>query len=1009
MYLNLKQKTMKKTIISSIHHMLLLVTIMLFTGSAFAYTPPAAMPIIWMQQGGLDQTAHCHDYADYITNVTFAGINNTTAGSGAKAWHTDYGRTTPQVAIGQVTVGQTYPISITITGSDLAFEYLAVYVDWNQNGINGNGGTYVLEATENPNVWYGLTGSGSKTLTGNITVPAGATPGLLYLRVMLDSEVGNSTGGDFTCALGYGEIQDYVLNVSAAAVAPTVTTQAVSSIASTTATGNGNITSLGSPNPTAYGVCWNTSTNPTTSNSKTDNGAASATGIFTASMTSLSANTTYYVRAFATNTVGTSYGTEVSFTTSAIAPTVTTQAVSSITATTATGNGNITSLGVPNPTAYGVCWNTGGTPTIANSKTDKGAVSASGAFTASITSLTAYTTYYVRAFATNTAGTSYGTEVSFTTSAIAPTVTTQSFSIFTATTATANGNITALGVPNPTSYGVCWSTSDNPTTSDSKTDNGAASATGAFTAAMTNLTANTTYHVRAYAINAAGTSYGGEMVFTTEVAKTIWNGITWTPSTPTVLDSAIINADYNSTGFSCNNLTINSGFQVTFSSAVTVTHNLYVKSGATLINNGTLTVNGISAVQQDLTGAGNSVPTGRYWYVSSPVTGSTGWAFNSLGLDILKYYNEPSHAWSAVTDNATVLPVGRGYYCRLIQNETINFMGTLNSGTITVTPTRSGSSDAKRGFNLVGNPYPSYLNWDDVEKTNIQTTMWYRSNNGLSMVFDTYNSVGAVGTDNNGTAVNKYIPPMQAFWVRVSNDGDIASLTFKNSMRSHQTGNLLKSDTQNDIIRLKVSNGTNSDEAIVLFNSDATNAFDAFDSEKMSNNDASIPELYTVVNSQKLVINGLESAVSSPIIPLGFKTAKSGTFTISAKSIEGLDGVPVILEDKLLNISQDLTQTADYSFSSDSVDNASRFVLRLKSTTAANEVDTYVNIFAKTKAIAVTTTESVGKITVTDVLGRTITTQTIVSTQTEIEVPTGVYFVTVQTNDGLVTKQVVVE
>ncbi len=100
--------------------------------------------------------------------------------------------------------------------------------------------------------------------------------------------------------------------------APTVTTQAVSSIAITTATGNGTITSLGDPLPNAYGVCWNTTGTPTISDSKADNGAASATGAYTASMTSLSANTTYYVRAFATNEAGTTYGNEVSFETDAI-------------------------------------------------------------------------------------------------------------------------------------------------------------------------------------------------------------------------------------------------------------------------------------------------------------------------------------------------------------------------------------------------------------------------------------------------------------------------------------------------------------------------------------------------------------------------------------------------------------------------------------------------------------------------------------------------------------------
>jgi hypothetical protein len=96
-----------------------------------------------------------------------------------------------------------------------------------------------------------------------------------------------------------------------------------------------------------------------------------------------------------------------------IAPTVTTQAVSTITTFTASGNGNITDLGFPNPTSYGVCWNLSGAPTISDSKTDNGAASGTGAFTESITGLSAATTYYARAYATNSAGTSYGNEISF--------------------------------------------------------------------------------------------------------------------------------------------------------------------------------------------------------------------------------------------------------------------------------------------------------------------------------------------------------------------------------------------------------------------------------------------------------------------------------------------------------------------------------------------------------------------------------------------------------------------
>jgi len=97
------------------------------------------------------------------------------------------------------------------------------------------------------------------------------------------------------------------------AVVPTMTTQAVTNIGTTTATGNGNIADLGFPNPTAHGVVWNTTGTPTLADDNTDEGSAGVTGAFTSNMTGLSPNTTYYVRAYATNTEGTAYGNEVSF------------------------------------------------------------------------------------------------------------------------------------------------------------------------------------------------------------------------------------------------------------------------------------------------------------------------------------------------------------------------------------------------------------------------------------------------------------------------------------------------------------------------------------------------------------------------------------------------------------------------------------------------------------------------------------------------------------------------
>ncbi len=305
------------------------------------------------------------------------------------------------------------------------------------------------------------------------------------------------------------------------AVAPLApTTGAVTSIGTTTATGNGTINDLGTPAATQYGVVWGTAPGPTIAlPTRTEEGAPLVTGAFTSSITGLSPSTLYYVRAYETNIDGTSYGVDQSFTTLGFAPTVDTQNVTNIGTTTATGNGFVTYLGVPNPTQHGVVWNTTGTPTTTDSKTTDGPVSATGPFTSAMTLLAPGTTYYVRAYATNPVGTSYGLQKTFSTLPLAPTVTTQAVTNPAAYTATGNGTITALGGPPPTQYGVVWDINPNPDADllTSKTKQGAYSGAVpfAFQSSIINLTPNVLYHVRAYATNTAGTSYGVELTFTT--------------------------------------------------------------------------------------------------------------------------------------------------------------------------------------------------------------------------------------------------------------------------------------------------------------------------------------------------------------------------------------------------------------------------------------------------------------------------------------------------------------
>ena len=187
--------------------------------------------------------------------------------------------------------------------------------------------------------------------------------------------------------------------------------------------------------------------------------------------------------------------------------------MSNIANNTASSGGTITSQGSSAVTARGVCWSTSPSPTIANSKTTDG--TGTGSFTSALTGLTANTTYYVRAYATNSSGTAYGNQLVFLTTANTqlPTVTTTNATNITNTQATTGGNVTNQGSSAVTVKGVCWSTTQNPTTANNKTVNG--SGTGSYNTDIYPLTANTTYYVRAYATNSSGTAYGNEHSFTT--------------------------------------------------------------------------------------------------------------------------------------------------------------------------------------------------------------------------------------------------------------------------------------------------------------------------------------------------------------------------------------------------------------------------------------------------------------------------------------------------------------
>jgi hypothetical protein len=390
--------------------------------------------------------------------------------------------------------------------------------------VTSDGGTTVLSrgvcwsTKTTPSIDDNITsnGAGAGSFQSNITGLIGNT--IYFVRAYAT----NSEGIAYGMALSFKTSPTFT----------TITTTIVSAITKTTAISGGSITNDGGANVTMSGVCWNSSHDPTIQNFKTTDG--SGTGSFTSSITGLVGGTTYYVRAYATNSAGTAYGNEISLTTQpATLPVLFSTSVTNITVTNAVSGGNITDDGGAPIIAKGVCWSSSINPTIINNKTSNG--TGIGAFTSTLTGLSGNTKYYLRAYATNTAGTAYGVELSFTTLVGLPTISTTVITSIN-NSAISGGNITNDGGAPVSVRGVCWGTSPNPSILNNISTDGAGA--GIFISSISPLIDNTIYYVRAYATNIAGTEYGNQINFTT-IPSLITTNVTSITSTSAISGGSI--------------------------------------------------------------------------------------------------------------------------------------------------------------------------------------------------------------------------------------------------------------------------------------------------------------------------------------------------------------------------------------------------------------------------------------------------------------------------------------
>ncbi|HOP46299.1 MAG TPA: hypothetical protein PK874_01445 [Desulfobacteraceae bacterium] len=457
---------------------------------------------------------------DYGTTIAYG--SSQTANPAQASGNTD----TPVTAeLSGLTPGTTYHYRTTVYsgginyyGSDMTLTTISgPSVTTNAASAVG-GNTATLNGTVNANnnsttvtFEYGETISYDRTITADQSPVTGSTD--TAVSIVLNSLLPGTTYhyravGSNTTGTVYGADMTF----TALSIPPSATTESATGIGAGDATLNGSV----NPNndsttvtfeyglTTAYGTTVTADQSPVTGNNETD---------VSKGITGLANNTTYHYRVVAQNSSGTTYGADMTFTTGVTPPTAVTNPASGVGISAATLHGTIN----PNNSSTTVTFEFGETTGYGRTATaDQSPVTGSGdtPVSTNIDLLTANTLYHYRVCAQNAAGSTCGADMTFTTNAAGtPAVTTAGISNITATTATCGGNVSDEGGAPVTARGVCWSTSANPTTSDSITSDG--SGAGVFTSSLTGLSPLTTYYVRAYATNFYGTVYGDERIFIT--------------------------------------------------------------------------------------------------------------------------------------------------------------------------------------------------------------------------------------------------------------------------------------------------------------------------------------------------------------------------------------------------------------------------------------------------------------------------------------------------------------
>ena len=503
----------------------------------------------------------------------------------------------------------------------------------------------------------------------------------------------------------------------------------------------------------------------------------------------------------------------------------------------------------------------------------------------------------------------------------------------------------------------------------------------------------------------------------TPVYPTTWNGSTWDNGLPSSSKNAIVNGNLSLTDaltMACS-FTINLGNTVTLNAGKNLTANetttlnsaecLVLKSDAS----GTA-----SFIDHGISGSGTTkveryISQNQWHYTCVPMTSTPTLPLKDL---YVKYYTESNHNFHYVIRDDSTLTINMMGYAIWSDNattgdKTITFSGNLNTGSESLSLTRtynSGTSDYD-GWNLVGNPYPSSLDWDASSgwtKTNVDNAIYFW--NGAS--YSSY--VAGVPTGSN------IIPPMQGFFVHATAAGTLGT---SNAARVHGTKSFYKdSAIIENLLKLQVQGNGYSDETYIRFRPDATTGFDPeFDAYKlMGLNEA--PQVYSTIPGTKLSINSQPFAGINTLIPVSIQFGLSQHLTLMADNLGSFrNNNTILLEDKKLNVTQSLNTNPVYGFDYTSGENPDRFLLHFNNPSfgiGEKKIDHSVQIYYYNSSVYIKSTDGkdlIGEVFIYDLTGREVYTGTLIHSMLNpiaLQVESGYYIVKVVGDNGVTTGKV---